>query len=793
MYSINNNKGVALIITFFVIIVLSITGLAFFSSSIQEKAHTQIAMDTIAAKYWADAGLSYINIELSRQEGNWVTHEIAEGTFNLQPAGSTPNVYLSSTCMIDPQDGTYVPISGNREFAIKVFKDPSVPEGGERMVLIQSKNSSITRLFAAKISNRNLYQYFIFSPYAQSFGGGVYNAEGGKIYVGGNITLYGSTRINDLSQLMTPNFISYMKLYYVPPENHHDLLPTGYSSWTEVYATRRPPYWTPNPNTTDNFVNHYDGIVYGENRGLLMVDPENPGNYITWDGIAGHEILPYNNPDIYYDVNDLSWINGLALPNRIGSNYEWNKYWGPTSSYGYPAELIATNHLNTEYQDTDVFIDALAAQGTGSNGLRLDEIIRERNTNGEAITALSIDASEFENSAQNNGIYITIEDGIWVAYINGICYASDEYGDIWSWEDCAERDAYDQALQDCYGACSTSYNLCIETCASNEPTIEPEECLENCIKESDKCKEICERSLGERPECESQNNLLTTRTFWDVNSTLERTVAQLNVAQMIDDGNLIPNSGIVWSDVPLFVSEATELPGGGTTFISPNALFLHGSFNTTNPQPASAISGNLIYTLSRNFDFPNYLPDLYRYPDYPYINYPPYSNGCPDTGTCTAGALNTIWGNNHADTMANLTNDAEVYNVSLVGRYGYSPSVLERWNSTRTINGAFIRLETTTFPALGSLHGRINRWCSYNNPLFPEGKCRHLHDNHHIGSTYSAYGSTLTRSYEDEYGGDFGYPPGTLEGISESVYVEIDNTDDNFNQVYLALCAQELE
>ena len=738
MYTINNNKGIALIIAFFVIIVLSITGLAFFTSSVQEKIHAEIEIATISAKYQADRGLAYIITELRKHGSNWVTHTVDTETLALKKAKPAPSVSLPN-CKIDKADGAYVPISGNREFAIKVFTDPSISAGNERMILVKGTvkvkvkgtEHSITRLFAAKVSN--LYEYFIFTPYSWNFSSGEYNAKWNNIYVGGNITFYGSTRINELSLLMTPEYINYNRYFYVPPEDYHDLLPTGYNSWAEVYYDRRTPYWTPNPCTAetcapDNYINHYDGRVRGELTGLKMEDllygePDHPDQYIAWDGSIAHPYIePDDIPEIYVNTNSLSWINGIPLPNRLDSNvypgagWAWNKYHHTSDNYSYPADEITTYHLNTAEQPSYLFTDFLESQGEGQSGLRLDEVIKEKNTDGKPTTALTINADRYLSDAQNCGIHITTEEDNLVMYINGTPYVADKKGNI--------------------------------------------------------------KIRGKL--------LLSKRDFYDANSTQLKETVQLDIAQMNKIGNLaIPQNGIIFSDGNIVISNATQLPNGGLTVLCKEHIYAHGSFNTIDWQPAAFIPAKRFYALSRDFDFPDKLPSLYRHPNWEYVSQQDRDD----------------WAAAHASTMTNLVEHNEEYNVSLVGYVGHSPYVLERWpdSVTRTITGAFIRLESDCFhwteyptasPFWQYFDNRRTRWCEDG---FPSRECRDLVDGKRQGSTYATYapsGANNIRAYETEYANQGVFPPGGPEKLS--VQVEINNTEANFNQVYLALCAREL-
>jgi len=672
-------------------------------------------MQGLAARYSADAGLGFIYTELRNQPSDWVTHDVTPtAPHTLTAVTPAPTLILSSACMIDPTDGAYVPIDGSRSFAMKVYVDPTVTDGSERAILVRGSNGSISRLYGVKYSTMNLYEYFTFSPYNYWMSWGSWQADGGKMYSGQTFTFSDHVRILDVTEFMTPKYIKYYRESFIPEG----------AIWDERFWYMRSPHVDPNPNTTDNYWNHNDGRMRGDDYGLIMEDPMGPGTYIEWDGVSIDDIImPDDLPSEYQSGYYQARINDIPIANRItGADWLWNKWYKPTDYYGYPAEWVSTEQLHTQRQPTE-----FAALISGSP---LDGIVKEEATGGTFIDVIAISEETYENDAKSHGMYITREkpDGV-VVYIDG----------------------YD-----------------------------PEH------------RHVMEGGVIEINGYE----VLREKTFYNAEDTTEKNTVQLDVYNMRQAGiDATPDNGIVWAEADIVVSRAWQLPEGGMTFLSERSIYLHGSMNFVQWQPAAAMASERIYTLSggaMGFDFPTELPDTYYYPDYPYLS--------PNYPGDTVDEKNDNWRARPEYNPVHAVWQNHSYYISLVGYFANTPWVLERWGgSSRTIQGSFVRLEKPDFKWGGwpnegypAIDVKMRRCCDGtghpDHPKFPTGACRDC-------NSYNGWPWNMTSNgpggdnniykYEPQYAGSI--PPGGLAGISESIWLEMADTDYNFTHHYAAI------
>jgi hypothetical protein len=748
-----NNKGIALISAFLLIMVLSVIGLAFFSSSINQKLQLDREMIAADIRYQADRGFAYILTELKYHDYNWVTHYANTADAPIVPlvkVSQTPSVHLQPNpsknfygCAIDPTDGSYVPLDSSGKahpeiFSIKVYIDPTLQDPHERIILVRAGGNK-GRLFAARFSAKNLYEYFTFTPYNALFSEAVWNAgdgtNNGKMYIGGNITFGKNVTINNLGEMISPGYLQYYRDFEIPPGN------CGGIPCEDAYYYKRAP-WRDNLNAASPYyLYNPDGHLAGDFEGLLMIEftlCSSYSNYICpWDGVSAPYLDPYlpANEDvyaIYYTDNGLgeerAVINGIVLENRItGSTWQWDKYWGPSSDY--PGDVAATyidvTHLNSATQSAD-FPAFLQSAG-------LEGVIKEASTGGEHIDSLSINEDAYLASAETYGVYITEEDDgqggtDLVMYVNGL----------------DNRYVFDQNGQLKMGA----------------------------------------DIIAEKKE------------FYNTNIADKVETVQLHIDKM-DLYDFEPSNGIIWSDKDIVISDASQLPVNGLTVVGKANIYLHGNINTATGgngwQPAAAIAAERIYLLSGAFNFPTYLPVTLYYPDYPYDTDPDPSIGPAE--------LQQDWENTNGIKMPNQA-ISTTYNISLAGYFANEPQILEQWNwdtggARREINGSFVRLEKGDFPWEGYpdegptyIDQVKTRDCADSNPLYPEGLCRHIGTLDENGKTISGWSSKMNTTnpstsntiydFETKYA-TVGEPPGGLIGIEKSMWIEIPNTTENFN------------
>jgi len=762
MYRYNllrKNQGFLLIGTYFVIFVLIVLAAVFFSQAVNEHSFTRKALAGLEAKYNAESGIDFVLTEIKYNTGfhthvaelqgsNYVLVKNAAAT----PPEDPPSVMFSQVAHID-NDGNYAALNG--DFVIKAYNDPTL-SSDEIIVLSQGRHAEAERLFVAKYVPSSLYRFFIFTPDDYYFGSKTYDAGGGGIHANGKFIFSGRANIDNVSEMSTASRIEYYVEGYVPPGcAEGDCSPGGGgTTWDEVYWAWRSPWYNPY-NTTDpelKYLNNPDGRNTGNKSGLLMEDPPGSGTYVSWNGDPARlkdPTLPVNYP-IYANYTT---INNVPIPNWLpNQTWQWNKYWHTVGGdYTYPKDYKSVDYLNTDQQRTSW--DNFLIQNPSLQGKLMDF-----RTGGFNIEPLAINEGSYKQSAQDGGIYIEYLEG---QEKPNVYYSG---GD------------------------------------------EPLPWTENQIKMNSKV-------------------IFEIKSFVDVNTTETKTIISFDIAALMQASNDI-NGGlsenIIYSNYPLFLSNAKSIFGDGLTTVCEKDVYFHGEYNIAMPimasaafweqypweeypeywhwtVPSAAIAAKDIYTLSQFFNFPQTLPATFHNPNYPYV---------PDY---VYGVSNWYW--EHQAEMANIvpTELPELpgyhsfnYNVALVGYRAYQPKVLERWrhysttgdlyhppgtngvwqSAYRIINGAFIRLKDTDFPVLPGeeFDETVPRWCDDG---FPTGYCRNAAYKGWPGDMGSITPTTDVYNYNQDF--ILNVPPGGLVGFSATVFLEIPNSEENWNYHYQAI------
>jgi len=709
---LQNKKGFLFITTYLVIIVFTVLSLSFFARTLNERNLTKIDMNSLLATYAADKGIECVIREI--EEGNscgyyWETHEVEDALpFQISQKyyeGSilpVDFITLQEYCKLDLDAssqyyGCYVARDGS--FAAKIYRDPNPGHEDEMIALVLGISGPTTRLFVIKLCSSSLYRYFLFTPYQLDMAGKTWEAETGTLHSNEDIVFGENVIVNDVGEFSTPQYIRYDVNSYIPEGD----------IWEERYWSVRNPWITANngeyyDGIYTEYYNKNDGHVFGDQYGLKMEDPTNPGTYITWDGTEEHPpIFPDAMPGIY--SGSVAQINTIPISNRLPATYEWNKYYGPTEDYGYSPEYVDVEYTNSYHQ--------ASAWRTYMADVGLNTVVKEHSSGGESVPALSIREDAYQEQANESGVYVyesLITPIGYAAKINGTVYSPDEEGKI---------------------------------------------------------------IIG-------GDIVFEKKSFINTNSMRENEPIVIHVDEMINHA-VDPSNGIIFSDVELMLTDAAALQPWGLTTVGRENIYIKGNYNTEGWAPSTAMTAKFTYLLSDEFDFPQALPATLHNLEYPYV------------ADYVEGEYN-YYAENYKS-MPNAVDSDYKYVLSLFGYYGYEPCELERWtypqkvgnknkppsewlSKIREVQGAFVQLEPEDFSPSGDLDfdtvrpGRRNLgWPEYMTSIVP----------------------TPTRNilrYEPQYTTGFGcplYPPGEMYGISESVWLEIENTLYNWEHHYIGL------
>jgi len=220
-----NNKGVVLLFSFFMMLILLGISAAFVMYSINVGKLNQRNDSSLQAFYEAEAGISYAYAEESPRNFNWYTHEdkntpvttshvVTKGPITITFEPPVPP-FVTAGASIDPATGCYS-ISG-RNFSVKTYPEQIRNEStgqdeytGIIVVHSQATVNGITGSLEYRLGRASVYQYFFFFPTDTVFSGGTYDGRNyGGIHVNGDILFTSNTYFYFLTALTcgseTPN------------------------------------------------------------------------------------------------------------------------------------------------------------------------------------------------------------------------------------------------------------------------------------------------------------------------------------------------------------------------------------------------------------------------------------------------------------------------------------------------------------------------------------------------------------------------------------------------------------
>lgn len=832
--NLKSNRGVFLSLVTYPILILAVGYAAIsFVSAINGNNQTKIALNSIQAQYNAYKGIEYAALEIINQGATpFMTHIVGANEALNTNTGVTLTPKFGG--VITAQNIYYLSLGTNSSASVKTYT-----KNNQVFILARGSSNNRERLFAHKVSGNSLYDYFFFFPRIPnsdyvSLGWQTFDAQGAKIHANTGIRFSEGAKFYNVKEFSTEGAIAYHFARFVYPGKEN------------TYGGSRFPYWTPNdylysvppiPPDTDgngipdnnigNYINQPDGHNYGDRgNGLLTFDtgtntyriwkdathqaetmkpiypwPHDGSNWaaqtdgsgnLFWDPDSAAKYIRYKQNNIncgiapnpgcangttnnanYY--TGMTYINGVYLPNDLaGSPYPTNKYYSDSNEQ-MNLKLTNSDHASA-FEAWDNFIAAypkVVVNQTTITGLQ-DVVKAGPTRGGQYIAPPRLNIAELTEQAKDLGKGIVIEkNGVNIEVtING--------GDA--------------------NAAQGGVTLSMNDAANAEI----------------KCPADTSLTVFKR------------KAFKNHETGKEDTIVEVDIKNLkdCDSGALLPSGGLIYSNYAtgLGLANAERLPEGGLTSIVNGNVYLKGHYNynaSNTPgwtwQPSAVIMSNYTYVLSNDFTYPDTLPYTYRHPEYPYGG----TYTCPadqaGLGCQTAGATYSInygtasndfttgfnWKATYDSKMANKVvsgvNDSGVltyfYDVSLIGRNGWAPKYLERWNypsnngtwnsapsgsssHKAVITGATVQLNDE-FNGTVPLDYATARPCSSPPPGgYPAGYvCRNS-----PGSTWDLLASNGNpiRKYQTQYLSSPVRPPGPGIGYARAVLIELTNTNTNW-------------
>jgi len=326
---ISNKKGIVLLASYLVVMVVAILSTAFLTQVVTESKSAKRSTASVEAFYAAQAGLNFAYAECYLAGWDWRTHDWANGFVDTDVdvhATYPSNLNLSAAW---DSDGYYtIPgydfkVRAYRELDWdKVAQNDSDPYTG--VIIIHSQgtdpDSLVTRTLELRVSQRSMYQYFYFFPESHTFESGTYDGGGyGGIHVNGNITFKSY-----------PTFVNLTSLSAGDTYDHGNPDHTGYLNYYNFQYSAPYSFDDNDPGSADD----RDGFAP---MPISSAPPYNYYNLSEWFSTDYH----FNYHKYAYGKINLDASTGstFPIPKTLdsGSDYEWNydKY-----KYSQPADEV---------------------------------------------------------------------------------------------------------------------------------------------------------------------------------------------------------------------------------------------------------------------------------------------------------------------------------------------------------------------------------------------------------------------------------------------------------------------
>lgn len=678
-----NNKGIALISVYVVMLIIVTLSIFLYNRMVQKFQLTQRDVLSTQALYDAEKGISHAYFELIKSSFVWPTQNPTQNTL----------------CQIDA-NGYYVPINSSvGNFKVKVFSDPDNPN----IVIIRSLGSSgqLQRALEYRASKRGIYDFYFYTPYNLNLAGlvssgWIIDAGGGGIHANGDIQFSQQLIVKDCFELSTPQNIYYGPgRQYVRPAYIDDLdgprdgmapVPTLYKrdpklgdispggvnlwadatggpwgyyehsggstywSWKSDDASKAGSGWPPNVfKDTDT---HFPGDSHSYNKVWV-----NSATGSTTSGPFDVQLNPYN---VWIKPYKLDKTTGQELttkyteiPAKLDQPWSWDKYLGNAPS-GEETLTLYTRGLEESGEETENIVlggadDHWQLKKTGAAW----NVYHSNNPNNPSYSQILKNPNYWKNIYGGNG---------WQADIINADLGDSHYGndreniDVNFLNSLQQEDAWKDFLESADTGLSGGLTDIIMDGNTGGEYLEPPSFSESYWRKA--------KNSGLYVGIPGESDTPPTAGVTDttlIEKGIDAAVAQLNnnptgttVAKKVfavsaysgekdcfldidvgkmSDAEVAPTNGIIYSRVPIRLSNAAVLPQnvGGFTVICEKRIYLKGDYNykydssgTSDSRAqwvkAALVSRIGVTTVSNNYTDPQYLPALTDYLNYPYLN-----------------------------------------------------------------------------------------------------------------------------------------------------------------------------
>lgn len=665
---LKDNRGIALVSVYLLTTALLGFTSAIYVQTLQQNKSAVQELEAMQALYNAEEAIAYAQIENYESNGAWFTHQWNNTKTQLVLASTAPTINTDATKVAIDASGYYT--SSDGRFRLKSYPDKD-SSGNiiDEVAVVRAMGiaGNTRRVIEKRLSNRVIHRYYIWSQNSMYLSWSTLQANGGRIHTNGSVYLYNANRINDFSELSTgeAGTIRYQWNQYYSPhyidgldgvidgKSYAPMLNSGYTydADNDGIAESHPHIWK-TPDTTDS-INDLDEMYpweYIGSDGDRHVRWQANGYPRSWDPTRWP---PYDwqetNSHFYGNSNPVNndsttglnyyntWLKKsgtgayIQIPETIPQDWQWDKYYGDSSS---------TQSIQ--------FVDSQGNPMDASYWANLQATL------------------PYLNNDLSDGIY-----GNDVAGQNRTIAAQNTNSkeQPQAWKDLLKAQGLDGVVRESntggYNATPPTFSTIYKNKAQAQGWFLD---LDNCVTDTDDsaARETCLQNSIDKIvtnlNTQAGSQIAKRVEFIDTYTTKKHILIDLDAGGM-DLSGVYPTNGIIYSKVPIRVSNAEKLPGTeGFDVISEENVYLKGDFNTNPGQwkTAAVISKKRVYTLSNDFNDPQTAPSFTNYTNYPYVY---DADGNPDTTAdfCTQSCATTtsgVWRDDDDDGLSQSQSDA---------------------------------------------------------------------------------------------------------------------------------------
>ncbi len=806
-----NKKGIAIIVTYSILVLLLILSVAFMYQSINANYLSKRRVSNNKARANAEKGIALIKRELGfRSQSNpLITHSVNASTDALESNNINPSLHVPGVSIFN--DDSQPDIDGcfngydddsNLIFRVKTFNKES--SSGDVVIISQGIDADSKAYLASTLSSSSLYQYFMFYEGKTYFFGST-NIDGkgiGKIFVNGDAG-FTSPQLKDLASFEVAGDMSNYYYGYLNPSILDSLAADGPGITNGAptpclyvdTSVADPDYDYSDPANPAKHDFNGDGVVNYKDWIYSPADPQpwndNSSAYARfqpytstpyeWRDIDTHFYNPSGFGDQFIFTSESGAVSdyGFNLPGNgdesaLSTSWDFNLF-GSASSYDditwqyYDYQTGTIKAADSDYWD---FVE-------DRYGLEIPDYLR----NLGSVETQSVNYLNTEKQPE------------WQSWLDGKSISMDDgstktLGEIIK----TDQDSITQPEVSTY-----YYDL------ANDPAtgiyINPAQLINGTVTDEKVQKLIDEQCIT---VTQFYNNVYpaydkkgTTNNPEDDITYPEKSV-KIDVAcvkALSDDAsdsvkaNIIYVEGVKtsvqgqeWDNTPAageyknlpvstLLVNGESVPEGGLTVVAPYQVYVKGNFNTVDPQSSSVITNSYYYAISDNYqdygtdresiastcsgdfydsncDGPQHLPGLYDY----------YTDIYGKVGALEypyeANEAVNYPGKNNPEVNGGNYDGNFTQRISLVSP---NPSVYFIGRGSGTLNRIGSIIESKSWGAYytpGAYdRGRVN----YGNPI----------------GRYSSLG--LKQAYDTMLETD--KPPGDYSGTSSGLFVEVSEND----------------